>query len=112
MTDDMSDATKKVLKQQLGSVLTKEKPKPKYTPTNNVSSFDRYNDDYYGGSSYGSDFGSYGGGYGGSYYDNPDEEYAEELIKKMEMDPSAIVKVVDEESCSTLIDVITILLYR
>lgn len=104
---DMSDATKKVLKQQLGSVLTQEKPKPKYdTYTNyssNNSSYDDWNNSYYG-----DNFGSYSS----SYYDNPDEEYAEDLIKKMEMNPSEIQRVVDEESVSTLVDVITLLLYR
>jgi len=113
---DMSDATKKVLKQQLGSVLTSEKPKPspKYTPTQVVDTDRYYSDDSWGSTWGGTDYtGDYGGSFGtGSYYDSPDEEYAQQLIEKMEMNPSEIQRVVDQESVTTLVEVITLLLYR
>ena len=111
MTEKYDESTKEVLRHQLGSLISKPTPKPK------VSTYNRdvgYGDNYWSNnrsSNYQEDY-SYLDGFTTGDSSIDDAQNAEYLIQKMELNPEEIQRIASTESVQTLIDIITLLLYR
>jgi hypothetical protein len=112
MTKNYSDGTKRVLEQQLGSVLTQDRTKK--TQTQNTYSSSYPTREYTPNCDWGgySEVDEYYPNLSSNGYEYIDERYAESVIRKMENDPSTIQSVVDYESVDTLVDILTLLLNR